>query len=39
MSNGIGNVLVQDPAPGYPQYVNAIEKMRSQIWVLAFHFE
>lgn len=39
MSNGIGNVLVQDPAPGYPQYVNAIEKIRSQIWVLAFHFE
>ncbi len=39
MSNGIGNVLVQDPAQGYPQYVNAIEKMRSQIWVLAFHFE
>jgi len=39
MSNGIGNVLVQDPAPGYPQYVNAIEKMRSQIWILAFHFE
>lgn len=39
MSNGIGNVLVQDPAPGYPQYVNAIEKIKSQIWVLAFHFE
>lgn len=40
MSNGLRNVLVgDDPAPGYPQYVNAIYKLRSQIWVLAFHFE
>lgn len=39
MSNGLRDVLVHDPAPGYPQYVNAIERMRSQIWVLAFYFE
>jgi hypothetical protein len=39
MSNGIGNVLVQQAAPGHPEYFNAIEKMKSQIWVLAFHFE
>jgi hypothetical protein len=39
MSNGIGNVLIQEPAPGYPQYVSAIDKIKSQIWVLAFHFE
>jgi len=39
MSNGIGNVLVKDPAPGHPEFYNAIEKMKSQIWVLAFHFE
>lgn len=39
MSNGIRDVLVHDPAPGYPQYVSAIEKMKSQIWVLSFHFE
>ncbi len=39
MSNGIGNVLVQESAPGHPQYFNAIEKLKSQIWVLAFHFE
>jgi hypothetical protein len=39
MSNGIGNVLVQEAAPGHPQYFNAIEKLKSQIWVLAFHFE
>jgi len=32
-------VLVNDPAPGHPQYVNAIDKIRSQIWVLAFYFE
>ena len=39
MSNGIGNVLVQEAAPGHPQYFNAIEKLKSQIWVLSFHFE
>ena len=39
MSNGFRNVLIDDPAPGHPEYNNAIEKMKSQIWVLAFHFE
>ena len=39
MSNGLRDVLVKEPAPGYPQYVNAIERLNSQIWVLAFHFE
>lgn len=39
MENGLRDVLVHEPAPGYPQYCNAIESMRSQIWVLAFHFE
>jgi len=39
MSNGLRNVLVDDPAPGYPQYVNAIEVLKSRIWVIAFHFE
>jgi hypothetical protein len=39
MSNGIGDVLVREPAPGHPEYYNAIDKMKSQIWVLAFHFE
>ena len=39
MSDGIGNVLVNDPAPGHVEYYNAIEKLTSQIWVLAFHFE
>lgn len=39
MSNGMRDILVHEPAPGNPQYVNAIERMRSQIWIIAFHFE
>lgn len=39
MSNGFGDVLVKEPAPGHPEFYNAIEKMKSQIWVLSFHFE
>ena len=40
MSNGLRDVLVHDePHPYYPQYVNSIESLKSQIWVLSFHFE
>jgi hypothetical protein len=39
MSNGLRDILVHEPAPGYPQYVNAIDKIKSQMWVLSFHFE
>jgi hypothetical protein len=39
MSNGLGNVLVSEPAPNHTEYVNAIDKMKSQLWVLSFHFE
>jgi hypothetical protein len=39
LSNGIGNVLINEPAPGHPEFYNAIEKMKSQIWILSFHFE
>jgi hypothetical protein len=39
MSNGLRNVLVDEAASGHEQFRNAIEKMRSQIWILAFHFE
>lgn len=39
MSNGLRNVLIQEAAPGHSVYYNTIEKMKSQIWVLAFHFE
>jgi hypothetical protein len=39
MSNGLGNVIAREAAPGYTQFYNAIDKMKSQIWILAFHFE
>jgi hypothetical protein len=39
MSNGFRDVIIDEPAPGHPEYRNAIEKMKSQIWVLSFHFE
>jgi hypothetical protein len=40
MSNGLRNILVDEAAMGQnARYRNAIDKMRSQIWVLAFHFE
>jgi hypothetical protein len=39
MSNGIRDVLVREGAPGHSEFYNAIEKMKSQIWVLSFHFE
>ena len=39
LSDGLRDILVHDPATRYPQFSNAIEKMRSQIWVLSFHFE
>jgi hypothetical protein len=39
MSNGLSDVLVRDASPKHPEYVNAIDKMKSQIWVLSFYFE
>lgn len=39
LSNGFTNVLVKEPAPGHPEFRNAIEKLKSQVWVLSFHFE
>jgi hypothetical protein len=39
MSNGFGDIIVRETEPGHPEFVNAIEKMKSQIWVIAFHFE
>jgi hypothetical protein len=39
MSNGIRNILADEPASGHDLYRNAIEKMSSQLWILAFHFE
>jgi hypothetical protein len=39
MSNGIRDIIVEEAVQGFTGYRNAIEKMKSQIWVLAFHFE
>jgi hypothetical protein len=39
LSQGLRDILVHDPASGHPQYSNAIEKMKSQIWIVSFHFE
>lgn len=39
MSTGLRDIIVHDPAPGNPQFANSIERMRSQIWIVAFHFE
>jgi len=39
LSAGIRNVLVDDPAQGFPQYVNSINKLNSFVVMLCFHFE
>lgn len=39
LSTGFADILARDPHPQFPQYVNAIDRMKSQIWILAFHFE
>ena len=39
VSTGFRNVLVSDPAQGYPQYVNSINRLNSYIVMLCFHFE
>jgi len=39
VSTGFRNILVTDPASEHPEYVNALRRLRSQIWVLSFHFE
>jgi hypothetical protein len=39
MSRGFGNVLVMESDQRNPEFFNAIEKMKSQIWILSFHFE
>jgi hypothetical protein len=46
MSNGLRDVLAHDtpddpdaPYPSNPLYMNAVQSLKSQIWVLSFHFE
>ena len=39
VSTGFRNILVTDPSSEHPEYVTALQRLRSQIWVLSFHFE
>ncbi len=39
MSHGFTNVLVNEAEFHHPEYFDAISKLRSQIWVISFHFE
>lgn len=39
MSTGTRDVIVHDPAPMRPEFANSIEKLKSQVWIIAFHFE
>lgn len=39
MSNGFRNIIVNDAASGHEEFRHAIDRMKSQIWILAFHFE
>jgi hypothetical protein len=46
MSNGLRDVLVHDklvspddPYPAQPEYMNSIRSLRSQMWIISFHFE
>ena len=39
VSTGFRDVLVHDPANLHPEYSKAIQRMTSQIWIIAFHFE
>jgi hypothetical protein len=39
MSNGFRDIIVEEAASGHEEFRNSVGKMKSQIWVLAFHFE
>jgi len=39
VSTGIRDVLVHDYTATDPRYARSIEKMKSQIWLISFHFE
>lgn len=39
LSVGMRNMLVDDPAEGFPQYVNSIDRLNSYVVMLCFHFE
>ena len=39
MSTGMSDVLIREQPPRHPEYLNAIDKLKSKIWILSFHFE
>jgi hypothetical protein len=39
VSTGIRDILVHDYTATDPRYARSIEKMKSQIWLISFHFE
>lgn len=39
VSTGFRNVLVGEPAADHPEFARALQRLRSQIWILSFHFE
>ncbi len=39
MSNGLRDIIDHVADPRNPKYANSIEKMKSQIWIISFHFE
>lgn len=39
LSTGLRNILVSEPAAGFPQYVKSIDRLNSYIIMLCFHFE
>ncbi len=39
MSSGFSDIIAREGETRHPEFRNAIEKMKSRIWILAFHFE
>ena len=39
LATGVRDVLVNDPLSSNPQFVNAIDRVRSNLLILSFHFE
>ena len=39
LSLGIRDILVHEPAAGHASYVSSLDKLKSKIWILSFHFE
>ena len=38
-SIGTRDILVHEPYPGFPEFVNSIDRLKSKMWILSFHFE